>query len=95
MTKWCWGFTLGRVKGGRVAIELYDLGGKLVRTLPSQSLDAGLYAPVGSGEGTLPGRWDGRSDSGELLPTGLYLYRVIVDLDPDDEIATGAVGLAY
>lgn len=89
------GFTLARVKGSRVAIELYDLDGRLVRTLPGQSLDAGLYAPIGSGGRPLPGRWDGRADSGELLPPGLYLYRVIVDLDPDDEIATGVVGLAH
>ena len=61
------GFTLARVKGGRVDIELYDLGGRLVRTLPGQSLDAGLYAPIEGGRRSLPGRWDGRSDSGEIV----------------------------
>jgi hypothetical protein len=90
------GFTLARVNGALVNFEIYDLSGRLVRALPGRQLNAGLYAPSGSGLGTqLPGSWDGRADGGDLLPPGLYLYRVVVELDPDEEVATGVVGLAY
>ncbi len=89
------GFTLGRVSGSFVHVEIYDVGGKLVRSLPSSRLNPGSYSPVGTGEEALPGRWDGLDDEGGLVPPGLYLYRIVVDLEPDDEVATGVVGLAY
>ena len=88
-------FTLGRVSGSSVGFEIYDVGGTLVRSLPPSRLDPGSYSPIGGRDAGLPGRWDGRDDEGNLLPPGLYLYRIVVDLEPDDEVATGVVGLAY
>ena len=88
------GFTLSRVSGSFVHVEIYDVGGKLVRSLPPSRLDPGSYSPIGGREEALPGRWDGLDDEGKVVPPGLYLYRIIVDLEPD-EVATGVVGLAY
>lgn len=52
--------------GGEVALEVFDLQGRLVRTLASG------HMPAGSHEA----RWDGRDDSGNSLGAGLYLARV-------------------
>jgi hypothetical protein len=88
------GFTLGRVSAALVHVEIYDLGGSLVRTLSARRLDAGVYAPVGS-RASFVFTWDGRAQSGDLQAPGLYLYRLVVDIEPDEEIATGVVGIAY
>ncbi len=88
------GFTLSRVSGSFVHVEIYDVGGNLVRSLPPSRLDPGSYSPIGGRDDALPGRWDGLDDEGRLAPPGLYLYRIVVDLEPD-EVATGVVGLAY
>ncbi len=89
------GFTLGRVSNAPVRLEIYDLGGDLVRILSEKRLSAGLYAPLSGGGVELPVTWDGRAENGEILPPGLYLYRLVVDLDPEAEAATGVVGIAY
>lgn len=89
------GFTLGRVSGAPVRIEIYNLSGALVRTLSERRLNAGWYAPVHGGEVTLPGYWDGRGNDGSLLPPGVYLYRIVVDVEPDAETVHGVVGLVY
>ena len=89
------GFTLGRVSGSFVHVDIYDVGGNLVRSMLPSRLDPGSYSPIDGREETLPGRWDGLDDEGRLAPPGLYLYRIVVDLEPDDEVATGVVGLAY
>ena len=89
------GFILGRVSDAPVQVGIHDLGGSLVRTLPEQRLDAGYYAPGPGGRTQLPFSWDGRDQSGELLPPGLYLYRLVVDIEPDAETAAGLVGMVY
>jgi hypothetical protein len=51
---------------GPVDLAIYDLNGRLVRTLSNGArLPAGDHAVA----------WDGRSDSGKELPSGLYLVR--------------------
>jgi len=49
-----------------VTVEVFDLSGRLVRDfrLPEAPEGANFL------------RWDAKTDSGELLPTGTYLYRV-------------------
>ncbi|MGM0626698.1 MAG: hypothetical protein ACQETZ_00885 [Candidatus Fermentibacterota bacterium] len=56
---------LGCVHGGPVQLDIFDVSGRRVR---SMSLDP-------SGESELQVRFDGRSDSGRLLPNGLYCCR--------------------
>ena len=47
-------------------MEIYDSAGRLVRTLASGMFKAGSYRI----------RWDGRSDEGETMPSGLYYARL-------------------
>lgn len=51
---------------GLVRVQLFDVGGRLVRTL-----DQGSYP---AGERTL--RWDGKDDRGESVGSGVYFFRV-------------------
>ncbi len=52
---------------GAVSLRVYDVAGRQVRTaLQGQMLPAGTHT----------WRWDGRDDSGRILSSGLYLYRV-------------------
>ena len=37
----------------------------------------------------------GRGDDGEVLPPGLYVFRIVVDLKPNKKVGTGVIGLAY
>jgi hypothetical protein len=90
------GFTLGRVSAAPMHVEIYDLAGNLIRTLSEVRLDAGYYAPVtADARGEFPFSWDGRAQSGDLQPPGMYLYRLVVDIEPDAEIVIGVVGIAY
>jgi len=43
-------------------VSLYDVSGRLVRTILRQNLPAGYYSAT----------WDGRDDSGKDVPSGLY-----------------------
>ena len=52
--------------GGSVFIEIVDLGGRRVRTLANGAIDPGAHQLV----------WDGRDDSGEILPSGVYFSRL-------------------
>ncbi len=49
-----------------VRLEIYDLLGQRVRTLVAGPMAAGLHTAA----------WDGRSDAGHPLASGLYLYRL-------------------
>ena len=57
-------FTLPQARA--VSLHIYDVGGRLVRTLVDGQLAAGSHAI----------RWDGRSQAGKSLPGGVYLYRL-------------------
>jgi len=59
-------FTLPRA--GRVNLDIHDARGFLVRRLVAAEHFTG---------GTNRVRWDGLDDSGQTLPTGLYLVRVV------------------
>lgn len=61
-------FAVGR-DGATVRIAVYDLAGRLVRTLASGSYAAGEHLVS----------WDGRSDSGGAVAQGVYLARAVID----------------
>ena len=48
------------------AVRIYDVNGRLVRTLLDQSLAAGDHVAV----------WDGRGAAGRSAAAGIYYYRV-------------------
>ena len=54
-----------------VEVAVWDLSGRLVRQVYAGRDDVGAYERM----------WDGRNESGRLVPPGLYLYRVSVEAD--------------
>jgi subtilisin family serine protease len=50
--------------GGRTTLRIFDLRGRLVRTLIDQSLPSGSHRA----------EWDGRDDGGRRVTSGVYLY---------------------
>jgi hypothetical protein len=60
-------------------LSLYDAGGRLVRRLAAGPLIAGSNLV----------QWDGRNETGERVPTGIYLARVV----SGSRVATGQVVL--
>jgi hypothetical protein len=51
---------------GPVALRIYDIKGRLVRTLVSGSRTAGPYSEA----------WNGKNDAGDEVSAGVYLYRL-------------------
>ena len=47
-------------------MNIYDLAGHCVKTLAVQDFKAGRYSR----------QWDGRDNSGSLMPAGIYLVRI-------------------
>ena len=68
-----------------VAIGLFDLSGRRVKQLYEGTDPLGEYEHS----------WDGRDDSGRLVPPGLYLYRIEADLHSQREINSGILSVAY
>ncbi len=60
---------IGIPEAARVELQIFDIQGKLVRTLINDQLTAGWHER----------RWDGRNGGGETMATGLYLARLQVD----------------
>jgi len=52
--------------GAAVQVEIYDVSGRLVRTLLDMPLAAGPHAVI----------WDARDDRRRLVPAGVYFYRL-------------------
>jgi predicted outer membrane repeat protein len=58
---------LGLAGPERVSLKIYDVAGRLVRTLlGGQELEAGVHAY----------EWDGKSDEGRPVASGIYFYRI-------------------
>ncbi len=57
---------IGLVAADRVQVKLYDVSGRVVRTLADRRFEAGTHRLV----------WDGRDDDGRALATGVYFARV-------------------
>jgi hypothetical protein len=58
-------FTNGTANG-RVTLSIYDVTGRLVKTLVNGNLTAGVHEVV----------WDGTSDAGRPASNGMYFYRM-------------------
>ncbi len=64
-------FTVGGAGGGSraVSIKIFDVSGRLVRTLLEKDLAPGPYAIA----------WDGDNSRGDRCPSGLYFYRLEIE----------------
>lgn len=64
----------------QVQVRIYTLNGRPVRTLETdEALPAGTLT---AGPVQIP--WDGRDEDGEALATGVYLYKLRVEIEPAD-----------
>ena len=57
-------FTVGIAD--QVDLNIYDLGGRLIKRLAGQDFEAGQHTR----------QWDGRDAKGSLMPAGVYLVRI-------------------
>ncbi len=57
---------------GHVDLQIFDVAGRMIRTLISSEVDAGDYS-ISNGRAA---RWDGRNDSGKEVGSGIYFYRL-------------------
>lgn len=55
-----------------VSIRIYDVAGRLVRTLYLGRREAGLYVTKGRAA-----YWDGRNDAGDYVASGAYFYELV------------------
>ena len=78
-------FDLFGVAGGALRVEVRDLSGRRCAAILDARAAAGPYAL----------RWDARDERGELVPPGLYLIRVEVEVDHGTFARMEAVGIAY
>ncbi|MFQ5641865.1 MAG: T9SS type A sorting domain-containing protein, partial [bacterium] len=53
-------------KNSQVILKIYNVLGREVRTLLNENQTAGLKTV----------QWDGRDDSGAIVSSGVYLYRI-------------------
>jgi len=51
---------------GLVTVKIYDVAGRLVRTLVNEVKDAGAYSAV----------WNGRNNGGAAVASGIYFYKM-------------------
>ena len=59
----------GVPEGGMlVTVKVYDVSGRLVRTLVEGSVPAGVHTVS----------WDGRSENGKYVASGVYLYEAVI-----------------
>ena len=65
-------------------MRLFDLSGNLLRDVATESI---------AGEQALS--WDGRDDSGRLLPPGTYVLQLVLKGDAREEVAHRIVSVAY
>ena len=85
-------FTLGRMEGATLRLEVYTLSGRPVHTGHYEEVNAGRY---GGGSSSALVRWDGRDDAGQLVDPGLYIYKLAVALDPTERVSVGSIGVAW
>ena len=66
-------------------VEVHDLSGRRCAAILDAQAAAGPYAL----------RWDAQDERGKLVPPGLYLIRVEVEVDRGTFARMAAVGVAY
>jgi hypothetical protein len=70
---------------------VFDLAGRRVRSLLTQSVANGIYDAARIEDLA----WDGRDAAGNLVPPGVYIVRVQLQADARNTGAARAIGVAY
>ena len=79
-------FQVAQVIGAAMLeVEIRDLSGRLVVAIFSEDIESNDFVV----------QWDGRDQTGRLLPPGLYLCRVKLDGDAEEHAEFATVGVAY
>lgn len=68
-----------------VSVAIFDLSGRLVKQIYAGDIPIGEYSHS----------WDGTDHSNRLVPPGLYLYRIAVDIQSEEGIKSGVIAVAY
>jgi len=68
-----------------VSVRIYDLFGNVLREFPSELRESGRYVVL----------WDGKDDSGRLVPPGAYIVRVYLETDSGEESKARVVCVVY
>ncbi|MFH1566660.1 MAG: FlgD immunoglobulin-like domain containing protein [Gemmatimonadota bacterium] len=69
----------------QVKVDIFDLSGRPVRALGPEERAAGQVRLV----------WNGQDNNGNLVPPGVYLYRLAVEDDENSKEHIGTVAVAY
>lgn len=69
----------------RVFVEIRDLRGEVVQTIHSGAESSALHSHI----------WDGRDEDQNLVPPGIYLYRIQVESDSGMEEQVETVSVAH
>ena len=73
-----------------VRLTIYDITGRRVRSLVNEEQTAHAYVEQSAIQ------WNGRDDNGRLLPPGLYIYQIVVDVDGvSSAVVTKTITIAY
>ncbi|HDI00420.1 MAG: hypothetical protein DRP94_04785 [Candidatus Latescibacterota bacterium] len=75
----------GTVRPVPVSVTVYDVSGRIVRKLWTDEVGNGEY----------PVSWDGKDDEGNIVPPGVYLFRVLVRGDEERFQYVGLVSVVY
>ena len=76
---------LALTKAGKVAIQVFDLSGRLVKKIHDETQNSGRYFF----------NWDGKNDQGETVLPGIYLLQIAVEGDNYSDTMVQSVAIAY
>ena len=66
-----------------------------MRRLDTATLGAGQYLRPSTPTAATPGLWDGRDNAAQLVPPGLYLVQVRVQLEREEVTRMRTVAVVY
>ena len=69
-----------------VSIEVYDLAGRRLRIIHDSGETTGQYTDK---------TWDGRDDQDKLVPPGIYIVRIAIEGDSQQDERAHIIGVAY
>ena len=66
-------------------LDIYDVSGRQIRSIET----------VRSSAGNIDLRWDGLDRNGQLVPPGLYMYRINIGSDDSKDVHSGILSVVY